>query len=649
RPLMRKVSSRTKKILDQEETVTQFAENRILIPVFKPEPERWLDLALVVEKSASIVIWQEIIAEFQKLIEFSGAFRSVSTWSLEDETGEIKLFPQQNKSANKQRFRSPKELLDPAGRRLILLVSDCTSDIWYRDNIYKILKLWSNSGLLAIAQLFPEKLWTRTAMGFGYQVLLNALEPGVPNKKLTVEGLPVWEEVDVNKGITLPVITLDPDSVNQWSRVVVGVGSTQTAGIFFESEKIPQPSETSSKDTSNPNNKLSAKDLVNRFRATASPTARRLAGLMATVPVSLPVVHLIQQTLLKESMQVHVAEVFMSGILKPQLPRDNANTVIARQGSNPKHLASPNYDFVEGVRDLLIESVPTPDVDEVLHEVSQYIASKAGISIKNFAALLSPDTEWDEKTKEKIKQDIDIKSFAKITTDTLYRLGGDYKAFAEYLELKPSNLETQLPEDFPPLEDFNFEIANIVIQDGNIEDEAKSSVNIQPFEFEVATIELKKSELVINRRRQQANGFSEYLENQGNETALEMVQIPGGSFTMGAPETEESSRDNERPQHQVTVPPFFMGKYPVTQAQWKFVASLEQVKRELQADPSRFKGDNRPVEQVNWFDAVEFCQRLSEYTKRNYRLPSEAEWEYACLAGTNTPFHFGETMTSELA
>ncbi|MGB3760348.1 MAG: SAV_2336 N-terminal domain-related protein, partial [Rivularia sp. (in: cyanobacteria)] len=371
RPLMRKVSSRTKKILDTEETVTQFAENRILIPVFKPEPERWLDLALVVEKSASIIIWQEIIAEFQKLIEHSGAFRSVSTWSLHDETGKIKLFPQQNKSANKQRSRSPKELLDPAGRRLILLVSDCTSDIWYRErnhNIYNILKLWSNSGVLAIAQLFPEKLWTRTAMGFGYPVLLNALVAGVPNKKLTVEGLSVWEEVDVSKGITTPVITLEPDSVKQWSRVVAGIGSTQTAGILFQPALIPQPSEISPRDTNNTNNtnnKLSAKDLVNRFRATASPTARRLAGLMATVPVSLPVVHLIQQTLLKESMQVHVAEVFMSSLLQ----RDEAEN-------------KTNYDFVEGVRDLLIESVPTPDVDEVLHEISQYIASKAGISIK---------------------------------------------------------------------------------------------------------------------------------------------------------------------------------------------------------------------------------------------------------------------------
>ncbi|NJR19748.1 MAG: formylglycine-generating enzyme family protein [Calothrix sp. CSU_2_0] len=217
------------------------------------------------------------------------------------------------------------------------------------------------------------------------------------------------------------------------------------------------------------------------------------------------------------------------------------------------------------------------------------------------------------------------------------------------------DISTQF-EGFPPLQTFDFEIANIVLEDGKTEDETTPAINLQPFEFEVAAIEVKKpglfqrkTELIINRRRQQAYGFIEYLENKGNEIALEMVQIPSGRFTMGAPETEKGSSDDERPQHEVTVPTFFMGKYPVTQAQWKFVASLPQVNRELKPDPSRFKGENRPVECVSWFDAVEFCDRLTQYTKRPYRLPSEAEWEYACRAGTTTPFHFGETITSELA
>ncbi|MEH2087156.1 formylglycine-generating enzyme family protein [Nostoc sp.] len=93
---------------------------------------------------------------------------------------------------------------------------------------------------------------------------------------------------------------------------------------------------------------------------------------------------------------------------------------------------------------------------------------------------------------------------------------------------------------------------------------------------------------------------------------------------------------------------FCMGKYPVTQAQWKAVVALPKVNIELKADPSNFKGDKLPVEQVSWYDAVEFCDRLSSHTKRQYRLPSEAEWEYAYRAGTTTPFHFGETITSQL-
>jgi formylglycine-generating enzyme required for sulfatase activity len=139
------------------------------------------------------------------------------------------------------------------------------------------------------------------------------------------------------------------------------------------------------------------------------------------------------------------------------------------------------------------------------------------------------------------------------------------------------------------------------------------------------------------------------LEDLANDTQLEMMLIPGGTFIMGSLPEELEHQENESPQHSVTVQPFFMGKYQVTQAQWRFVAQLPQVNRDLEQDPSRFKGDNRPVEQVSWEDAVEFCDRLSQYTGRTYRLPSEAEWEYACRAGTTTPFHFGETITTDLA
>ncbi|NEP14966.1 MAG: formylglycine-generating enzyme family protein [Symploca sp. SIO2C1] len=154
------------------------------------------------------------------------------------------------------------------------------------------------------------------------------------------------------------------------------------------------------------------------------------------------------------------------------------------------------------------------------------------------------------------------------------------------------------------------------------------------------------NKLIINRHQRQAKYF---IEDLGNNVTLEMVAIPGGTFMMGSPDTEEGHRGSESPQHQVTVKFFFMGKYPVTQAQWQAVAALPQVNSELNSEPSYFKGADRPVERVSWYDAVEFCSRLAQKTGRNYRLPSEAQWEYACRAGTTTPFHFGETITPELA
>ena len=139
-----------------------------------------------------------------------------------------------------------------------------------------------------------------------------------------------------------------------------------------------------------------------------------------------------------------------------------------------------------------------------------------------------------------------------------------------------------------------------------------------------------------------------------------MAEIPGGKFLMGTEDREikrlckKYDREWfkwEGPQHEVTIQAFYMSKYPITQAQWREIASRQDLKveRDLDPDPSYFKGDDRPVERVNYWDAVEFCQRLSKLTGREYRLPSEAEWEYACRAGTTTPFYFGETITSELA
>ncbi len=159
-------------------------------------------------------------------------------------------------------------------------------------------------------------------------------------------------------------------------------------------------------------------------------------------------------------------------------------------------------------------------------------------------------------------------------------------------------------------------------------------LQLQSFDFETVTVNARGN--ITNRRNLQAQYLTEDL---GNGVTLEMVQIPGGTFTMGSPAGEKQRDNDESPQHRVTVPSFYMGRYEVTQAQYQAV---------MGKNPSNFKGNKRPVEKVSWNDAVEFCKKLSQKTGRTYRLPSEAEWEYACRAGSSTPFYFGETITPDL-
>jgi formylglycine-generating enzyme required for sulfatase activity len=137
-----------------------------------------------------------------------------------------------------------------------------------------------------------------------------------------------------------------------------------------------------------------------------------------------------------------------------------------------------------------------------------------------------------------------------------------------------------------------------------------------------------------------------------------LVRIEGGTFTMGSPSNEQRRNNDEGPQHQVTLSSFYMGKYEVTQAEYEAI---------MGKNPSKFKGSNLPVELITWYDAIEYCNKLSEkegltpaysgcrenttcdWNANGYRLPTEAEWEYACRAGTTTPFNTGDNITADQA
>ena len=260
--------------------------------VVRPARERWLELALVIEDSASSFLWRDTIRDFRQVLERQGAFRTITTWYLQTGSS-VKLFAK--RPAASSRPRDPKELIDASGRRLILVISDCLSSAWRQGTLQaKYLKLWSTYGPLAVVQMLPERLWPQTILGAGLKTSFSARFPGETNTQL-IHHLPlVWDEDDheADPGLKLPVITLEPSAIAQWSRMLAGFGDAQAPGIWFDPNwQAALQTESSAmgvRDAHNLSVNDRAQQLVNRFNKTASPTARELAAFMALCPWSYP-------------------------------------------------------------------------------------------------------------------------------------------------------------------------------------------------------------------------------------------------------------------------------------------------------------------------------------------------------------------------
>jgi formylglycine-generating enzyme required for sulfatase activity len=736
RPLMRKVPSRSRQMIDEEATARQIAEDGIWSPVVKPDAERWLELAIVIEVTTLVDVWHDSITEFQHLLERHGAFRDVRTWQLQtSEAGEPQLFLQTVSGLN-HKPRSPRELLAASGRRLVLLVSDCTSQTWRSGQMWQLLKLWSRENPVTIGQLLPERYWDRSALGLGSLVTLQSPLPGARSRDWVLPGLSALRFDRLRDGLRIPVITIQPQSIGQWAAAMAAVGEQQSIGVVLRSDAFGHDQVAATETLP-----LAAKYLVQRFRSTASEKARRLATMMAVLPVNWSVLQLLQKNLVEYTQEdtgaLYLAEIFLSGLLCPVPQLD------------PDKLARKQYDFVEGVRSVLLGGIPIMEAQaigekfateifrglpvEVQERVNRDIERRWQGSLSYFEAFLVPDLPWGQEAEA------ELLPFAQVTDDVLRRWGGEYAAWAEELKLsrdgagdrsittkndfwQTSEVEVTTIEfsDEPVLEPYEFEVATLrmvedvlelqdVFKIANEAMKAHARKELSALQQEIiegawqrkgyaeiadqeglstrhvsevgATLfrslsqELRKSitkknmvaafgqltgkptkaGLEIVRVPGEAEQFVELLGvddalslSQGVELA--MVRIPVGAFMIGSPRGELHRENRESPNRtRTTVPEFYLGKYPVTQAQWRAVANLPMVNRYLQLEPSEFSGDNLPVEGVCWYEAEEFCHRLSVLTGRVYRLPSGAEWEYACRGKTETPFHFGETISSELA
>ena len=397
RPLMRKVPSRTETRLNEEATAERSAEERLLLPILEPVAECWLEAAILVDESRSMGIWRQTIGELREILERHGAFRRVQTWGLvspSDSKQEIALYAGSPlapgaKRSTSSRTRHPNELIEPTRRRLLLVVSDCVDPAWYDGRMARLLDPWTASCPVALVQMLPRRMWDGTALRLAPSVFLRAPQAGVPNQRLFRTFPETDPEASLSKGPLLPLVTLEADSLSSWARMVAGRGDAWTSGVVLpvppivstqviveeklESELYPTPQER-----------------LQDFQAETSPLAQQLALHFAAVPLTLPIMRVVQRAMLPESLQVHLAEVFLGDILRRTTPY--------MEGEDPEHVV---YDFHSGVRELLLDALPTPNNYRVLQEVSTYVSRELG-QTSGFAALLA-DPEVSLETLSQTK------------------------------------------------------------------------------------------------------------------------------------------------------------------------------------------------------------------------------------------------------
>jgi hypothetical protein len=412
RPLMRRRPSRTAFVLDEIGTVERIADMRIIVPHMRPAPARWFELALIVDKSASMAVWQSTIQEFRRLLERQGAFRDVRSWGLMTDftDGVVRLYSGLGPVDPRRTPHKPGELVDPTGRRITLVISDCVSPAWHNGEMAMILAQWQRSGPLAVVQMLPEHLWEATGLGGAADADLTATLPGALNSQLRVSVQALWYERR-RTDLAVPIIQLNPRSLRDWSALVMGGAQSRVAGRIFH---LPETRADLSEDA--PPKDRDADQLVGNFRALVSKQARQLGGVLATIPVlTLPLMRVVQATLLPSTDVTHLAELFIGGILSER--QENA------------HLLDPEiveYTFVPGVSELLIKSVSSYDAIAAL---SLFFERRLGRSINFFALLEDPS-----RAVGLLGLDQESESFAALTAEALRRLGGSFARVAEELE-----------------------------------------------------------------------------------------------------------------------------------------------------------------------------------------------------------------------
>jgi formylglycine-generating enzyme required for sulfatase activity len=701
-PLLRCRPDPRRQRFDEERTVDLYAQTGLLLPVFEPcQGPAFDEVLLLRDGGVSMQVWWRQAEELQRVLASTQVFPRVRLQELQPAPVERGMDSAARQMAVEQLSRAAK--LQPGGRTLLLFLSDTAGRHWWDGRMFAALEIWARTCPTAILQPLPMWHWNRTALAAVERVKVRNSSPAAANPAYGAQPLNWWEEpLSPGRDLPLPVLPLDREALGTWSAVLMGNPAYATPGVAL----LPEPQIQQrlrqllgDRDLSAPAPApmpLTAEAAAARweaFQAMASPEAQQLLMVMATAPLlTLPVIRLLKAAKLPEvADSLPIAEVLTGGlVLRKQAPSDSKEP-----SAKPLRPDQIQFEVLPEVAALLRDQLPAIERRDVISRVSALVERRWNRNRKvgepSFEAVLCDPTVSPPEGLEGVVQ------FASVTARLLDgMLGAEAQAFAERIR-KGSGLPPGSPWPVSmAFAEVAFEAAQLV---DTTELEAVTFSTARWHEVELLQVlfqTLPPADLAAFLRHVEKEGgaaaraslptatawaFHEPLQRDAlllGATAeaaaplsLTLIEIPAGSFLMGTQEEPERS-DNEGPQHEVKLASFFMSHTPITQAQWREVAGwqplpAERWRQDLNPDPSYFQNregqaegevrlfegeantDNRPVEQVSWLDAIEFCNRLSQRTGRTYTLPSESQWEYACRAGSITPFHFGATITPELA
>lgn len=346
--------------LDEEATADQAAEEELWTPVCVPVPERRLDLLLLVDESPSMALWWQTAHRIHELMEQTAAFRTVRTvrWNPDDS-------PARANSAATVR---------PGDRQLILVVTDGGGDAWRTGTAAALLHLLARSSPTAVLTVLPQHLWDLT---------LPTVRP-TRMRATTSAAANRFYGTDLAEGCTpVPVVELRPASLERWARLVAAEGASEwhtlptlLTGADGDLRVDPVNLVTSLPEL------LSAEgamDIVRRFRATASPDAYALAQQLAAVPLNLPVMRLLQQSL-PRTERWHLAEIMLLGLIRRTDPAADAEDA---------HRVS--FDFAAGVREELLALGSRSQTIRTLRRVHDFLGPRFDALWEGGSALVAPD------------------------------------------------------------------------------------------------------------------------------------------------------------------------------------------------------------------------------------------------------------------